>query len=234
MTETNAIHVWRTKLDGDPAAGQSWETWLAPDEKARAARFVFHRDRHRFIAARGILRAILGQYLRRHPADIEFIYGTNGKPALRSDESQSVIHFNLSHSHGLAVYAFADRREVGIDVEAVRPKVPLDGVAEIAFSEGELAELAALPAELRDKGFFLCWTRKEAYMKARGAGLAIPPQSFQVSLSLDKPEILRSDHTSRWSFRSFQPAPGYVGAVVSEGRDWELKLWNWTDWPAQS
>jgi len=229
IVETHAIHVWRTNLDCESADGLPWETWLAPDEKSRAARFVFPKDRCRFIAARGILRAILGQYLQRHPADIEFAYGTNGKPAIRADGPQSAIQFNLSHSHGLAVYAFAYRREVGIDVEVVRPGVQQDGVAELAFSDSELAELAALPPELRDEGFFLCWTRKEAYLKARGAGLTIPLRSFQVSLSPDHPKILQGADTSRWSLRSFRPAPGFVGAVVGEGRNWKLRLWNYGD-----
>jgi len=229
MVETNAIQVWRTKLDCEPAAGQPWETWLAPDEKARAARFVFSRDRRRFIAARGILRAILGQYLQRHPADIEFTYGTNGKPALRSNRWQSMIHFNLSHSHGLAVYAVADGREVGIDVEAVRPGTADNGVIDLAFTEREVAELHALPLHLRDEAFALGWTRKEAYIKARGMGMAFPLESVEVSLSPGQPEVLHTADTSRWSLRSFRPAPGFVGAVVGEGRNWELRLWNYGD-----
>lgn len=228
--ETNAIHVWRTRLDCEPANGQSWKSWLAPDEKARAARFVFPRDRHRFIAARGILRAILGTYLRRSPADIEFTYGINGKPTLRFDRFRSSLHFNLSHSHGLAVYAVADGREVGIDVEAVRPGTADNGVIDLAFTEREAAELHALPPDLRDEAFVLGWTRKEAYMKARGMGMAFPLESVEVSLSPGQPEVLHTADSSRWSLHSFKPAPGFVGAIVGEGQDWELRLWDWMDW----
>jgi 4'-phosphopantetheinyl transferase len=230
VVENAAVHVWRAALDGGSGEERLWETWLSPEEKDRAARFIFPRDRRRFIAARGILRAILGLYLRRSPADIEFTYGPNGKPALRPKRSEPLIHFNLSHSHGIAAYAFADQREVGIDVEAVRRGTAEQGVIDLAFSRDEIAELHALPPELRDEAFFLGWTRKEAYLKARGTGMALPPETVGVSLSPDRPEVLRITDGSRWSLRSFEPAPGYVGAVVGEGRDWELCLWNWMDW----
>ena len=195
------------------------------DEKSRAARFRFARDRNHFIAARGILRELLGGYLHRSPAELEFDYGPSGKPALRTEGPSSPVRFNLSHSHGLAVYAFALGREVGIDLEPIRPDFAADDIAGRYFSTRELNELRALPPELRPEGFFLCWTRKEAYVKARGEGLQIPLDSFSVSLTPGEPEVLESADSSRWSLRSFEPAPRYVAAVVGEGQGWRLRHW---------
>jgi len=228
--ESNDIHLWRASLDCEGTVLHRLDAFLSHDEKARAARFVFPLDRHRFIAARGILRAILGQYLRRAPADITFTYGTHRKPALRSEKCDQIIHFNLSHSHGIAAYAFADRREVGIDVELVRHGTAENGIIDLAFSVDEIARLHALPPKLRDEAFFLGWTRKEAYLKALGTGIALPLGSIEVSLSPDQPEILRTADCNRWSMHSFEPAPGYVGTVVGERKDWDLRLWNWMDW----
>jgi 4'-phosphopantetheinyl transferase len=158
---------------------------------------------------------------------VEFTYGAAGKPALFLAGSEPSIHFNLSHSHGLAVYAFARRREVGIDVEAIRPKIARKEIADHSFSSRELAELQALPQELQDEGFFLCWTRKEAYIKARGSGMGIPLDSFEVSLTPGRPEELRSPDRHCWRLRSLEPAHGFVGAVVGEGTDWGMRLWDW-------
>jgi 4'-phosphopantetheinyl transferase len=228
--ESDAIHVWRATLDCDSSVLHRLEAVLAPDEKSRAARYIFQRDRDHFIVARGILRTILGAYAQRSAADLTFTYEPEGKPALRLIGGEPSIRFNLSHSHGLAVYAFSNQREVGIDVEAIRPNIAEDEIAGRVFSASELAEFHALPLELKNIGFFHCWTRKEAYVKARGSGMGIPLDSFEVSLTPGQPEVLRSADSNRWSLRSLQPAPGYVGAVVGEGKGWDLRLWNWIGW----
>ncbi len=137
------------------------------------------------------------------------------------------MRFNISHSHGLAVLAFARNREIGIDLEPIRPEFAGEEIAERYFSAQELAELRALPAALRPEGFFLCWTRKEAYVKARGLGLQVPLDSFSVSLTPGQPEILQSVDSARWSLRSFAPAPNFVAAIVEEGQDWHPRYWNW-------
>jgi 4'-phosphopantetheinyl transferase len=228
--EHDAIHVWRASLDCDIGLLKRLEASLAPDEKSRAARYVFQQDRDHFIAARGILRTILGAYVHRPTANLRFTYGPEGKPALQLIGGEPSIRFNLSHSHGLAVYAFSNQREVGIDVEAIRRNIARDEIAGRVYSVPELAEFHALPLELKNKAFFLCWTRKEAYIKARGSGMGIPLDSFEVSLTPDQPEVLRSADSSRWTLRSLQPAPEYVGAVVGEGSNWVLRLWDWWNW----
>jgi 4'-phosphopantetheinyl transferase len=224
----NELHVWRASLDCEPSIVRDMEATLSGDEIARAARFHFRRDRDRFVAGRNILRALLGAYLNKPPASLNFSYGPRGKPALQIEDLGANTKFNLSHSQGLAVYAFALDREVGIDVELVRPEFAGFEIADRFFSPREVAALRALPQDLQAEGFFNCWTRKEAYVKARGEGLQIPLESFSVSLTPSEPPRLESSDGSRWSLHSFEPGPRYVAALVAEASDWQLRQWNWT------
>ena len=221
------VHLWRAFLDDCRPTHERFDATLTEDEWARAGRFAFARDRDRFIAGRGILRAILGQYLRCPPGAIRFTYESEGKPRIHFPRSGPVPRFNLAHSHGLAVYAISSDREIGIDVEAVRPEVAAEEIAERFFSVAERAELGSLPPDQRYEPFFLGWTRKEAYVKARGCGLGIALDSFDVSLTPGRPEILVSTDSGRWTLRAFQPAEHYAGAVVAEGGDWTLCYWDW-------
>jgi 4'-phosphopantetheinyl transferase len=211
------LHIWRANLDLEPEVLDRISSTLDNDEKARAARFHFARDRDHFTACRGILRELLGEYLGSSPASIEFSYGEFGKPAHRPRDSRPCIGFNVSHSSGLAVLAFARNCEIGIDLEPISPEFAGVEIAKRYFSARELAEMIALPAELRPEGFSLCWTRKEAYVKARGLGLQIPLDSFSVSLTPNRPVLLQSVDSQRWSLRSFKPAPDFVAALVHEG-----------------
>jgi|SRR5579863_108912 len=227
VLEADEIHVWRAGLDFADTVLDQFEATLAPPEKARADRFAFPRDRNAFVATRGILRELLGRYVSRAPADLEFDYGPQGKPALRVGPSQKSVEFNVSHSHGMALLVFALGRQVGVDVELVRPDFAGDKIAERFFSPQEVEELRGLPSNLQDEGFFLCWTRKEAYIKARGEGLQIPLKSFHVSLTPGEPEHLEAADSARWTLRSLRPGPRYAGAVVGEGRGWQLRGWEW-------
>jgi 4'-phosphopantetheinyl transferase len=222
------IHVWRAALDlGESLLGQL-QTTLSPGELARANRFHFERDRNCFIATRGILRDLLGKYLGRSPAEFEFDYSARGKPSLRRTPLGRSIQFNVSHSHGLALQAFAVERDLGIDVELIRRDMAHEEIAKRYFSPQEVAELEALPPSLRAEGFCLCWTRKEAYIKARGEGLHIPLDSFRVSLTPGQPASLQSDDSSNWSLRALIPGPQHAGAVVGEGCEWRLRCWDWS------
>jgi 4'-phosphopantetheinyl transferase len=223
----NEVHVWRASLACEPATLRGLEATLAEDEKSRAQRFLFERDRNHFIGGRGILRDLLGKYLSWPPGGLRFRYGPQEKPALDAKKIPKSPRFNLSHSHGLAVFAFSLDREVGIDLELIRPDFATDEIAARYFSTSELAELRSLPEESRAEGFFLCWTRKEAYVKARGAGLHIPLNSFSVSLTPGQPERLESSDTERWTVWSFQPAAGFVGTIIAEGSGWQLRQFDW-------
>jgi len=220
------IHVWRAGLDCGEEALLHFETTLAADEKARADRFIFRPDRDSFVAARGILRALLGKYVNRSPAELEFGYHPKGKPLLGKQFDRQ-IQFNISHSHGFALFAFAHRRQLGVDVELVRPDFGGDEIAKRYFSPEESNELRALPPAQRAEGFFRCWTLKEAYVKARGEGLNIPLDSFHVSFTPGHPEHLKSADASRWSLRSLEPDSRYVGALVAEGSGWQPRYWEW-------
>jgi 4'-phosphopantetheinyl transferase len=221
------IHVWRACLDCEDKMLLQFEATLTSDEKARADRFFFQRDRKSFVITRGILRELLARYLNRTPPQLEFDYNPQGKPFLHSDLIGRPVQFNVSHSHGLALFAFSVGRHLGVDIELIRPNSAGDEIAERYFSPQEVMELRALPLRLRDEGFFLCWTRKEAYVKARGEGLHIPLVSFHVSLTPGQPERLQSPDSSNWSLLSLRPSPEHVGALVGEGRNWRLRCWDW-------
>ncbi len=165
--------------------------------------------------------------MNRAPGYLEFDYGPQGKPTLRTELPQQSVQFNVSHSHDVALLAFAIGRHLGVDVELVR-KFAGEEIAERYFSSQEVMELRSLSPSLQDEGFFLCWTRKEAYVKARGEGLHVPLKSFHVTLTPGKPERLHTTDGLHWSIRSLRPDPQHVGALVGEGRGWKLRCWNWS------
>jgi 4'-phosphopantetheinyl transferase len=224
---TNAeVQVWRADLRPDDGTLLRLEGVLSADERERAARFVFPEHRQRYVVARGILRHLLGRYLSVPPAGLAFAYGPKDKPSLAIPAPP--LTFNVSHSHSVAVFAISSGRELGVDIESIRPDFATIEIAERYFSPGEISELQSLPPDARARGFFLCWTRKEAYVKARGEGLGIPLHSFDVTLTPEMPAVLRSSDSGRWTLRSFQPGPTFAGAIVGEGQGWELRLWDWT------
>ena len=217
------IHVWHAGLDREEKVLGRLESRLSPEEKARADRFHFVNDRNRFVAARGLLRELLGKYLHQAPAGLEFSYGEHGKPSLSGGDASSGLCFNLSHSAGLVVYAIAKERNLGIDVEHVRPESAGDDIAKRYFSAREVSDLQTLPPEAKVEGFFHCWTRKEAYLKATGMGLQIPLDSFAVSLVPEKPAQFLGGVEPRWHLAAYDPAEGYVAAVVYDGAPCSLK-----------
>ncbi|MGC2529859.1 MAG: 4'-phosphopantetheinyl transferase superfamily protein [Candidatus Acidiferrum sp.] len=221
------IHLWRAYLDCEEQLLRRFEETLSDDEKDRAKRYFFQRDRDNFIATRGILRELLGKYIGSTPTEIEFRYSPYGKPSLMAKGFGQPIQFNLSHSHGLALFAFAVGRNLGVDVELVRSDFGGEEIAMRYFAPQEVEELRKLPASLQAEAFFLCWTRKEAYVKARGEGLQIALNSFHVSLTPGQPELLYSDDSFRWSLRSLRPDQRYVGALVGEVGDWRPRYWDW-------
>jgi 4'-phosphopantetheinyl transferase len=141
------------------------------------------------------------------------------------------LRFNLSHSGSTALYAVACQREVGIDLERIEPKLA-DDIAEKFFSRNEVATLRSLPSSARLQAFFNCWTRKEAYVKARGAGLQISLRSFDVSLAPDEQAAFLSEGQFGWSLRALRLDPDYAAAIAVEGKDWQLRLWQWQIAPA--
>ena len=178
----------------------------------------------------GALRRILAGYLGAAAETLQFRYGAQGKPAL---EGSFDLDFNLAHSHGLALIGVSRGRRLGVDLEWIRPDVADEGIAERFFAPGEVQKLVALRREDRDLAFFRCWTRKEAYIKARGEGLSIPLSSFCVSLSPEETPKLVSvegqpSEVSRWTLHELDPGSGFAAALAVEGPVSRLHLWNWT------
>jgi len=228
------VHVWAAPLDPPEEQVRRLAALLAPDESARAERFRFERDRRRFTVARGVLRTLLAGYLETDPRRVAFRYGSHGKPVLDGGAAgEHEVRFNVSHSGEMALFAFSRGRELGVDVEEVRPMEDGLDIAERFFSEAEVAVFRSLPAEVRDDAFFNCWTRKEAYIKAVGEGLSFPLHVFDVSLVPGEPACLLASRdprqAERWSLRGLpDPARGYRAAIVVEGGGWELSCRRWT------
>ena len=219
------VHVWHANLDDH--APHSLQFLLTEDEISRANRFHFASDRNHFIVARGLLRKLLAGYLGTDAGDLRLVYAEKGKPALAEGQG-SLLNFNLAHSRGLAIYAFSLGREVGVDLEFMRADLAGDKIAERFFSPTEIVALDAVPQEQRQRAFFDCWTRKEAYIKARGDGLSMPLDEFDVSLAPGEPAALLRNHKEpaevrRWTMQSIPVPSGYVAALVVEGHDWQLK-----------
>lgn len=222
------IHLWYVFLD----EAYHLDKLLSRDEKERAGKYHFERDRRHFIACRGILRAILARYLDVAPAEVEFGYIENGKPALVPSPGQANVCFNLSHSNGLAVYAFTIGRRVGVDIESTTDKGATQMVVESFFSAGEKEVFRALSGWQKKEAFFRCWTRKEAFLKATGRGLSSPLASFDVSLGPGEPaRLLRiggdSCAADAWSIQDLEVPAGFAAALAVEGQYTRIRYRHW-------
>jgi len=231
---SDEVHSWCARLDVPPETSARLHATLTPEERTRSARFQFERDQQRFIVAHGVLRDLLGRYLRTQPRRVRFVYNAFGKPDV-SPEFGNRLTFNLSHSAGLALIAIASASNVGVDVEYTRARSDYADIARHFFSAAEVDYLMALPSHLYAEAFLSCWTKKEAYLKACGEGLAIPLNSFSVPLTTDhahtpvdlyvaSKDIVPAD---RWSLYTLRPAPGYAGALAIKGTGWRLSQWQW-------
>ncbi len=220
------LHLWLVDLLGSEAEIEQVEQVLAPNEIDCARRFHFERDARRFVLAHGALRSILARYLGLRPADVVFHANAYGKPFLSPNPRASLpdLTFNLSHSGEFALVALARGRRVGVDIEQVRAEFAGGSIAERFFSPLEVRTLAALPGEQQTAAFFRCWTRKEAFVKARGEGLSLPLDSFDVTLLPgDRPALLcvadDPAEAARWSVHavSIDGTGTYEAALVLEG-----------------
>ncbi len=196
----DAVYLWRADLDRPPVPFEALAGTLSPGENARADRLRRPLDRSRFVAARGLLRLLLGQALDLTPHSLRFTYGPYGKPALAGDGPR----FNLSHSDGQALFAVSDTREVGVDIEHVRDDIPVTSLASRFLPPPAPAALAALPPAARPAAFCRAWVRHEAALKAYGSGLAVPapldadlwavldlevPQPYCAALAVEGSEV---------------------------------------------
>ncbi len=218
---TATVDIWHIELTTPPPA----DTVLNASEIERASRFRFEMHRRRFIAARHALRVILAGYLDANPSSLSFAYGDHGKPSVEG----SPLHFNLSHSGDAAALAVSTDRELGLDIEEMRPAQDLLDVARNFFAQAEVASIAVLPLSDRPQAFYRCWTRKEAYIKARGEGLAIPLDSFTVPTGEDTggrllSSCLGQSELLRWNLYSLPCRPGLAGALAVESGPVQLNF----------
>lgn len=227
----NETHIWRASLQVETSVLHALQQILTEEEVIKARRFHFEKDRCRFIVARGILKDLLSCYLHTNSGTLKFDYNAYGKPSLGFPFSESKLHFNISHSHNVVLCAFTHNRQIGVDVEYMRSDIDYEQLAKYSFSFNEQAAFYDLPIAQRRQAFFNCWTRKEAYIKARGRGLSLPLDLFDVSL-VDEPAMLLSSRedpqeVTRWSFHNLPSYPGYAGAFTVAGYGCHVSYWQW-------
>ncbi len=225
----SVAHVWACPLRCSERTLQDYTALLSPEEYVRMQRFVSDKHRDAFAVCHASLRILLGRYLGQHPASIQFTKNNFGKPYLASDFSPLGLRFNLSHTRHLALLAVTTRElEVGVDVEELRP---IDtAIAERFFSARERAELRTLAGPQWQEGFFNCWTRKEAILKAEGVGIGVSLDAFDVSLSPGDTASLvefrpMSGVTGNWHIVDLHPAPGFTGALATKAAPREISCY---------
>ena len=201
--QSREVHVWRSRLEQPPQRVDEFLRTLDDHERERASRFHFDKHRRHFVVGRGVLRLLLARYLGTQPEVVQFNYGSHGKPSLGGTHNAASLRFNASHSGEMALYAFAQDQEVGVDIEYIKSDFAPEEIAERFFSPREIEILTSLPKQERAAAFFRLWTRKEAYIKAIGVGLSHPLNEFDVTLPI--PE---------WSMFDLEIGPGYAAAVT--------------------
>lgn len=213
-----SVYVFSGSLDLDTQALAVCKSVLSDDERVRADRFKFEKDQNHFVAARGILRHLLGVYSQLLPDELQFVYAEKGKPELANGPHG--LRFNVSHSHGIGAWAFVFHRRIGVDVEWTGRRVDVDSVGKRFFSEREWATLSDLSENERAHSFFLCWTRKEAFVKALGDGISFSLQAFDVSVQGEAKltRVEGEEDPLSWTMHAFEPVETYVGAVAFDGK----------------
>jgi 4'-phosphopantetheinyl transferase len=226
----NEVQVWSVSCQQLLSQVEHLTEILSEDEKNRANRFHFERDKLHFIVGRGLLRIILGRYLKTEPEQLQFSYSLTGKPALVSKNGRDTLQFNLSHSGEMMLYAFTRDRQIGIDLEHLRPIPDFKQLIQQFFSVGETSAILSLPPIQQQLIFLQVWTCKEAYLKATGAGLA-KLQQVEISIVPGEPYQLltHQPQANLWSLQTIKLSHDYVAALVVEGHDWHLKCWQWLD-----
>jgi 4'-phosphopantetheinyl transferase len=223
------VHVWVAHVGWPLLRIDALGDVLSPAEQENVERFRFHADRERYIIGRGLARVVLGSVLAAKPDSLRFGCNAFGKPFLVQALNAGRLQFNVSHSGDIVLVAVTTGRQIGVDVERIRDDVEIDGIAEGFLSLREQADLAALPLHERYDAFFRCWSRKEAFIKARGEGLSLPLDRFDVSVGPGEPPLLLATRpdpadAGRWAIQDVHVDAGYAASVAAEGADWKLKI----------
>ncbi|MDA0194648.1 MAG: 4'-phosphopantetheinyl transferase superfamily protein [Bacteroidetes bacterium] len=215
------VHVWEVDLNVDPAFLKTCSRTLSPDELERANKYAFEKDHNYFIARRGVLRKLIGHYLNAKPDSIYFNYGPFGKPYLPKYHD---FQFNLAHSNGHALMAFSIKIPLGIDLEFINRNLEFDNIADHFFSRGETKSLKNVSTEQKAISFYNCWTRKEAFIKARGDGLTFPLDKFEVSIEPNDQKALiglyhDSENAGDWTIKSLEVEGDFAAALAFKDKN---------------
>lgn len=213
------VHLWRSNLSVNPSRTALFWNILSQDEKDRANRFRFEKDRMHYIVARGTLRTLLGQYFGKNAQSLQFTYSEFNKPMLENEQG---LQFNISHAAGLGLFSFTKESDIGVDLERVDESIEVQKLAGRFFSKNEVETIFALAENFQAKAFFYCWTRKEAFIKGHGEGLSLPLDQFEVSILESDVVQLKSiawspSETNQWSLYSFEPQRNIVGSLAVKG-----------------
>jgi 4'-phosphopantetheinyl transferase len=226
------VHLWSVSFDTLSEKLGHFQSTLSADEKERADRFLKIEDRALYTITRGALRSLLGAYLAIEPREVEFAYNTLGKPSLVGMGAQAALNFSVSHSGAQALLGFARGRRIGVDLERVSADTDVLELAERYFSSNEFETLRSLTTEMQHEAFYCGWTRKEAYLKARGEGIFFGLERVEVSLVRGERAIIKKvsddpNASENWILEHFLPAPNYIGAVAAEGHDLTFRFFRW-------
>ena len=226
------VHLWHCRFDANKRNIETFKRILSDDEKEKAAKFKFDIHREQAVISRGVLRTLLGKYIKKHPHDLRFGYTEFGKPFLKENSS---LGFNVSHSGNRAIFGFVHHAEIGVDIEKRKDDFEVMEIAQHFFSSDEILALENLPQIQRISAFYRCWTRKESFIKAKGSGLSFSLSSFSVSLDVDGAKLLRTNwdaaEKGEWRLYSLAPEKNYLAALSVRGdinavrqRDWDELL----------
>ncbi len=223
------VHLWLVSVNAMKTQLDNLWYMLSDKEMKRAKRFCFEKDQKRFIVARGMLRTILSQYCNDEPDEHQFKYNRYGKPYLIENDW---LYFNVSHSGDKVLYGVAREREIGVDIENIKPRENAQQIVERYFSDDEKSQFSNLPDYMKKRAFFNCWTRKEAYIKAQGKGMSLPLDEFSVSFIPGEPTcLLETQHDfqekDRWTLKEVIVEGDYVAAAAVEGHNLHFKNWEW-------
>ena len=223
------IHIWHAALSGSTDELAEFHSQLAADEKARADRFFFERDRNRYIVGRGTLRTLLASYLDTEASQISFKYGPQRKPELATPSGERALQFNLAHSNDWAAYAFGWDRPLGIDLEHIRPVADVDDLVQRFFTARESALIRSLSGDEKWKTFFQIWTCKEALLKAHGSGLTTALDQFEIALDAKaNPTVIPvgedSEGLAVWQLVILDLVPGYTSALALQANSRTLTV----------
>ncbi len=228
--DVNFIDVWRSRVDLPETEIRKYAKTLSQQEQERAEGFSFADKYEEYVVTRGLLRKALAHMLKQTPEAFEFEYTASKKPYLSRKYANKVISFNASHSHGQALVAVSVGRNIGIDIERIRAGVKYEKLAQRFFSEAEYTALMQCPPEQRLSAFYAIWTRKEAFVKAVGKGIAFGLSEFDVNVDPHQPPVMLATRwdpkdASKWLMATIKTEAGYMATVVTDGPEFQLRLW---------